>query len=64
MGRKPKEEEMYVCMQLLHFAVQWKLTQHCKATVLQLKNRIIHPKKKKKSEVVVDTQTYACYRIL
>jgi len=37
-----------VCMHVgLHFAVQWKLTQHCKATVLQLKNRIIHPKKKK-----------------
>ena len=28
---------IYVYVQLIHFAVQQKLTQHCKATVLQQK---------------------------
>ena len=39
MGRKSKEEGMYVHMWLIHFAVQQKLTQHCKATVLQFKKK-------------------------
>jgi len=37
MGRKPKEEEIYVYIWLIHFAVQQKLTQHCKATIIQQK---------------------------
>ena len=37
MGRKSKKEGMYVYIQLIHFAVQEKLTQHCKATPLHLK---------------------------
>ena len=37
MGRKSKKEQMYVCTELTHFAVQQKLTQHFKATTLQLK---------------------------
>ena len=41
MGRKSKEEGMYVHMWLIHFAVQQKLTQHCKATVLQFKKKKI-----------------------
>jgi len=36
MGRKSKEEGIYVYMELIDFAVQQKLTQHCKATILQL----------------------------
>ena len=27
----------YVCVYLRHFAVLWKLTQHCKSTILQKK---------------------------
>ena len=27
-------------MWLIHYAVQWKLTQHCKATVLQHKQTL------------------------
>ena len=37
MGGKSKEEGIYVYMWLIHFAVQEKLTQHCKPTILQLK---------------------------
>ena len=37
MGGKSKEEGFYVFMYLIHFAVQQKLTQHCKATILQQK---------------------------
>ena len=39
MGRKSKEEGIYVHMWLIHFAVQQKLTQHCKATRLQFKKK-------------------------
>ena len=28
---------MYICVRLSHFAVQQKLAQHCKSTILQLK---------------------------
>ena len=34
-GRKSKKEGMYVYIELIHSAVQEKLTQHCKATILQ-----------------------------
>jgi len=37
MGRKSKEEGIYVHMWLIHFAVQQKLTPHYKATILQYK---------------------------
>ena len=30
-----KEEYIYIYVQLNHFAVQQKLTQHCKSTILQ-----------------------------
>ena len=33
MGRKSKSERIYVYIELIHFAVQQKLTHHCKATV-------------------------------
>ena len=33
MGRKSKSEGIYVYIELIHFAVQQKLTHHCKATV-------------------------------
>ena len=35
MGRKPKRERIYVYVWLIHFVVQQKLKQHCKATILQ-----------------------------
>ena len=31
---------IYVCIQLNHFAVHLKLTQHCKSTILQYKIKI------------------------
>ena len=39
---------MYIYVKLNHFAVQQKLTQHCKSTILQLK------KKKEKSEYLLN----------
>ena len=47
MGRKSKDEGMDVYRWLVHFAIQWKLTQDCKATVLQLKKIISHVTKRK-----------------
>ena len=35
----PKREGIYVYISLIHFIVQQKLTQHCKAIILQLKNK-------------------------
>ena len=34
-----QREEMYVYIQLIHFGVQQKLTQHCNASILQLKEK-------------------------
>ena len=34
-GKEIQKEEIYVYIWLIHFAVQQKLTQQCKATVLQ-----------------------------
>ena len=38
MGMESRREWIYVYVWLIHFAVQQKLTQHCKSTILQLKN--------------------------
>ena len=38
MGIESKKEWIYVYVQLNHFAVHLKLTQHCKSTIFQLKN--------------------------
>ena len=36
-GRSHKKEGIYVRIQLIHVVVQQKLTQHCKAIILQFK---------------------------
>ena len=36
-GKKIKEEGIYVYVEPVHFAVQYELTQHCKATISQEK---------------------------
>ena len=36
-----KREGIYICLQLIHFIVQQKLTQHCKAIILQFKKRYL-----------------------
>ena len=38
-GERYKREGIYVYTQLIHFVVQQKLTQHCKATIPQLKQK-------------------------
>ena len=39
VGGRSKREGIYVYIWLIHFVVQQKLTQHCKATILQKKRR-------------------------
>ena len=39
VGGRPKREGIYVYMQLAHFTLQRKLTQHCKATTPQFKKK-------------------------
>ena len=38
VGEESKRELLYVYIQLIHFLIQRKLTQHRKAIILQLKN--------------------------
>ena len=35
MGKESKKKRTYVYIQLIHFAVHLKPTQHCKSTILQ-----------------------------
>ena len=39
MGRKSRKKEVYVFVELIHFAIQQKLTQQYKATILQKKKQ-------------------------
>lgn len=39
MGKKSKNEEIYVYVWLIPFAIQQKLTQQCRATILQSKQQ-------------------------
>ena len=36
---RSKREGIYVCEEMTHFVVQQKLTQHCKASMPQLKKK-------------------------
>ena len=40
MGKESEKECIYVYVQLNHFVVHLKLTQHCKSTMLQYKIKI------------------------
>ena len=40
MGKESEKEWIYVYVQLNHFAIHVKLTQHCKSTILQYKIKI------------------------
>ena len=42
-GGRFQREGIYVYIELTHFIVQQKLTQHCKAIILQLKKKIKDP---------------------
>ena len=41
-GRKSKTEGIYIYLKLVHFAIQQKLTQHCKATISQFFKKSIN----------------------
>ena len=41
VGGRLKREGIYICLQLIHFIVQQKLTQHRKAIILQFKKRYL-----------------------
>ena len=51
VGGKIKRKGIYVYILLIHFAVQQKPTQHCKATILQ---------KKKKSHASLGSEMNDC----
>ena len=36
---KNMKKRMYTCVQLSHFAVEQRLAQHCKSTILELKKK-------------------------
>ena len=40
-GRETQEERIFVCVWPIHFVVQQKLMQHCKAIIIQLKKKKI-----------------------
>ena len=39
VGGRLQREGIYVYIELIHFVVQQKLTQHCKAIILQFKKK-------------------------
>ena len=39
VGRRLQREGMYVYVQLIHFVVQQKLTQHCKAIIFHSRKK-------------------------
>ena len=44
-----RREGLYVYLELIHVVVQWKITQHCKAIILQLKKNFNGFKKERKN---------------
>lgn len=40
-GKEAQRERVYVCIWMIHAVVQQKLTQNCKAPILQLKKKRI-----------------------
>ena len=57
VGERCKREEIQVYIQLIHFIVQKKLTQHCKAIILQFKKKKTMQIKVMKIVVLVERQT-------
>ena len=55
MRGRLKREGIYLYLQLIHIAVQQKLTQHCKAIILQLKINLKINKKLKNTGTHVNT---------
>ena len=58
MGRKSNKEGIYIW--LIRFAVQQKLTQHCKATIIKIKEKQIQGQNKRnnKKQGVINRQTW------
>ena len=53
MGRESKKEGIYVYVPLIHLAVQQKLTQHSKATILQFKKKFFFKKRRKRNGIQI-----------
>ena len=47
LGGRPKSKGVEVYLQLIHFVIQQKLTQHCEAIILQKKKKKKGTKNKK-----------------
>ena len=50
-GRREVQEETYVYLSLIHVEVWQKLTQHCKAIILQLKINIFFKKRSSLAQI-------------
>ena len=62
MGKKFKSKGINVYMQLIHFAVQWKLAQYCKDAILQWK--LVKKQKAKKDLPQAGGQTQSMNKSL
>ena len=51
----PKGRAIYVYIQLIHFVVQQKLTQHCKATIHQKRKKTTEPIQSRKGIMSLGT---------
>ena len=56
MGRKPKKEGVYIYRQPIHFAVWQRLTQHCEAIKINLKNIFLKCKIWKSGDILKSYQ--------
>ena len=59
MRGRSKREGIYVYIQMIHFVIQQKVTQHCKATIPQLKK-----KKEEEKEGNRNTHTHIMYLLI
>ena len=66
MGRKYKKGGIHICIQLIHFAVQQKLTQHYKATILQTNEKRIRHKSfwlRERPQFLLSSQGLHCLQL-
>ena len=62
VGRRSKGEGIYVYLKLIHFAVQQKLTEHCKAITFQLKIKKKCSRNEENINSPLENHSNNCYR--
>ena len=61
-GKEYEEEYVYIYVQVNHSAVHQKLTQHCKSTILQFKQKT-NDQTNKKPQVSLSTELIICVNL-